>query len=403
MIKTLISTIFTFLITITSFACTVDVVIAEGTTVSFCPETGGTINASAGFLAYTWTGPVTGNSASLTPTVSGQYVVHAVDGLGCISTDTIDVVIFSAPSGTINSSEGLTICPGSAGTTLSTTPAFASYLWSNGSSGPTILVNQGGTFDCQFVDNNGCAGSASIQLTAPVFSLSPSGNVSVCNGATAPLIATGGGSYAWSTGEIGPTIVISPTIATNYSVTITNGSCIVTLSQMVDVYEIEDSEVKTTYFIAPGDEVFINGPDYYTSYSWLPTDHLSTPNAQGTVYSGMQTATYTVTSLADNGCTRSDQISIILVELSIPNAFSPNSDGYNDLFVIPELNNYKGKIVIFNRWGDKVFESDHYENDWDGTCKTSFCIGQGDLPEGTYFYSIDVEQIHFDGYITLKR
>jgi len=60
-------------------------------------------------------------------------------------------------------------------------------------------------------------------------------------------------------------------------------------------------------------------------------------------------------------------------------------------------------VVIFNRWGDKVFKSESYQNDWDGSCQTEFCIGNGQLPEGTYFYTIDIESIHFDGFTTIKR
>lgn len=403
MTKTIIVNVFTVFLSFVSFACTVDVTILEGTTVSYCLEEGGTINASPGFLAYAWTGPQTGGTASLTPTVSGQYVITAVDALGCISTDTIDVVIFPSPNGTIASSEGLNICPGSAGTTLSTTPAYSSYSWSNGTSGPSILVNQAGTYSCQFVDGNGCEGSAQITISMPTFTLNPTGTVSVCTGSSVTLIASGGGTYAWSTGEIGPTIVVSPTLTTTYSVTITNGSCVETLSQTVNFINIPQDTIQTVFYIAPGDEVFISGPDNYATYTWAPTDFLSNPSSQGTIYNGMVTADYTVTSISENGCVRSDMISIYLIDLTIPNAFSPNGDNFNDLFVIPELEVFKGKITIFNRWGDKVFESDRYLNDWDGKCYTSFCMGQGDLPEGTYFYSLDVEQIHFDGYITLKR
>lgn len=403
MTKTLIVNLFTVFFSFVSFACTVDVTILEGTSISFCPESGGTINASPGFVAYAWTGPQTGSTASLTPTVSGQYVVTAIDGIGCVSTATIDVIVYPAASGTISSSEGLILCPSSAGSTLSTTPSFTSYLWSTGASSPSILVNQGGTYSCQFIDGNGCAGNAQITISVPNFSLNPTGTVNVCEGSAATLIATGGGNYLWSTGETGSTIVVSPTLTTNYSVTITNGSCVETLSQTVTFLDMPIDTIKNVFYIAPGEVVFINGPDDYESYTWSPQDYLSTPTSQGTVYNGMQTATYNVASISENGCMRNDMISIYLIELTIPNAFSPNNDGYNDLFVVPELELYKGKIAVFNRWGDKVFESDHYMNDWDGRCRTSFCMGQGDLPEGTYFFSIDVEHIHFDGYITLKR
>lgn len=402
MTKTLIVSLFTAFVSFVSFTCTVDVTILEGTSISFCPESGGTINASPGFLAYAWTGPQTGGTASLTPTVSGQYVITAVDALGCISSDTIDVVIFPAPNGTIASSEGLNLCPGSAGTTLSTAPAYSSYSWSNGTSGPSILVNQAGTYSCQFVDGNGCIGNASIQITAPTFSLNAS-TTSVCNGSPATLIASGGGSYSWSTGETGATIVVSPTLTTTYSVTITNGACTQALSQQIQTLTIQSQEITDTFYMQPGDLITMIAPNNFESYSWTPVTNLSYFESQNATYSGDQSIIFTVNSMNSNGCMRSDNIWVFVIRLTIPTGFSPNNDGINDTFVIPELTNYKDvHLIVFNRWGNKVFESDDYQNDWDGTCQGNACIGNGILPEGTYFYSLDIHGEHFDGYTTLK-
>lgn len=64
-------------------------------------------------------------------------------------------------------------------------------------------------------------------------------------------------------------------------------------------------------------------------------------------------------------------------ELTIPNVFTPNNDGFNDLFEILNLEHYRAQIVIFNRHGRKVFEhSDYYNNWWDGR----------NAPDGTYYY-----------------
>jgi gliding motility-associated-like protein len=64
-------------------------------------------------------------------------------------------------------------------------------------------------------------------------------------------------------------------------------------------------------------------------------------------------------------------------ELTIPNVFTPNNDGINDAFEILNLEHYQAQMVVFNRWGKKVFEhSDYYNNWWDGR----------NAPDGTYFY-----------------
>lgn len=384
------------------YFCPTDVTIAEGSSISFCQGQFVTINASAGFVSYAWTGPVTGANPSLAPTISGQYVVTAIDGLGCSSSDTIVVTVHPNPVGVIFSSEGNQICPGSTGTTLSLTQPFSSYLWDNGSTSPAIQVTQGGIYAIQAIDFNGCIANSSINITQPNFTLTTA-STTVCNGSSTTLTGNGGTSYSWSTGEINSSIIVAPPVAAMYSVIISNGNCTDTIYQLITIEEMPASGVNDTFYVAAGDNIFINGPDGYTSYSWSPQTDLSSYNSQGVVFSGLETTEYIVNSSHTNGCLRNDPILVIVVRLTIPTGFSPNGDLINDVFEIPELDVYKAKVKIFNRWGDIVFQSDHYNNDWNGTCKTAFCAGSGLLPEGTYFYSIEVEKVHFDGYTTIKR
>ena len=94
-----------------------------------------------------------------------------------------------------------------------------------------------------------------------------------------------------------------------------------------------------------------------------------------------------------NGCLPdliSEVVTFGKVDLFIPNAFSPDGDGINDIWEIPGIENAVGyKLIIFNRWGIKVYETNNYKNDWAGTSQTdSFISKDNMLPEGTYFYSI---------------
>jgi len=88
-------------------------------------------------------------------------------------------------------------------------------------------------------------------------------------------------------------------------------------------------------------------------------------------------------------------------ECEAPDIFTPNNDGSNETFVIPCLQLYEGSTIrIFNRWGDEVYASDNYLNDWDGTYKGD------DLPVGTYYYILNVndsDQTVIHGYIFLQR
>ncbi len=89
----------------------------------------------------------------------------------------------------------------------------------------------------------------------------------------------------------------------------------------------------------------------------------------------------------------------------IPDAFSPNSDGKNDLLVIQGLEYYPDNaMLIFNRWGNKVLDRHRYQNDWDGRSEGNMNWGD-ELPEGTYYYVLDLGNGDeaLTGYIYLRR
>lgn len=75
----------------------------------------------------------------------------------------------------------------------------------------------------------------------------------------------------------------------------------------------------------------------------------------------------------------------------IPDAFSPNGDGINDKFVIRGILNFPlNKFLIYNRWGNKVYEASPYINNWDGRSMFGIVVGGNELPTGTYFYLLDL-------------
>lgn len=384
--------------------CAVDVVVNEGDTLEMCSNVLLPITASNGFFSYAWTGPITGVGQTLTPTTSGIYVVAGVDGIGCISTDTIVIIVHDPPVDAIISSAGDTLCSTGVISTFSLSGTYLLYDWGGGINTPTFDVSATGTYSVDVADANSCVTTFTFDFVVLDFAVDTVyGNA--CTGGAILLTATGGGTYSWSTGETTDAIVVAPSIDSVFIVTITNGSCVETISTLVipsDNYI--DFNLQDTFVVAANDDLFISGPAGYDSYSWSPGNQLIDTSGQIIHFNGTESQLITLAALHPDGCVIYWTTYVIVVELNIPNGFSPNGDAFNEEFIISELYDVSGKLVVWNRWGDIVFQSDHYNNDWKGTCEGRFCLGQGKpLPEGTYFYQVDVQGVTKEGYVTLKR
>ena len=102
----------------------------------------------------------------------------------------------------------------------------------------------------------------------------------------------------------------------------------------------------------------------------------------------------------DNGCDMAMiHVKVICDGLKIYNAISPNGDGKNDVFTIEGLENYSNtKILIYNRWGNKVYEDDNYQNNWGGQWRGYR------LPDASYFYRIILENGEsYSGYLQIHH
>ncbi len=94
--------------------------------------------------------------------------------------------------------------------------------------------------------------------------------------------------------------------------------------------------------------------------------------------------------------------------IKVPGGVSPNADGYNDNFVIENLEYFpKNELVIFNRWGDVVYKAAPYTNNWNGQVNAKMVLAGEEVVDGTYFYILtldpDGEQEPIKGYVELRR
>ena len=137
------------------------------------------------------------------------------------------------------------------------------------------------------------------------------------------------------------------------------------------------------------------------TYLWTPPQYLSDPTIAYTIASPPVDKTYTLTVTTDKGCSASDQVFIKVLKLpAIPNIFSPNGDGIHDTWVIQYLETYPGSTVdIFNRYGQKIYQSEGYSKPWDGT------VNGKPVPIGTYYYIVNPKNGRkiMSGYVDVIR
>jgi gliding motility-associated-like protein len=149
----------------------------------------------------------------------------------------------------------------------------------------------------------------------------------------------------------------------------------------------KDSSIYLSSNLVSGSTYSWTGPNFYVSSIPSPTI-VSASTLNAGIYSLIITANNCNSLPADinlliNDCPKLD--------FFIPDAFSPNGDGINDVFFIRGLNLYsKSSIEIYNRWGEKIYSANPYLNNWNGACSSGLRIGSSVLPVGTYFYLLNL-------------
>ncbi len=123
-----------------------------------------------------------------------------------------------------------------------------------------------------------------------------------------------------------------------------------------------------------------------------------------TTITNLQTGTNTlVWNVESDVCGNSaDELQVTVYDFLIPNAFSPNNDGFNDAFRVVGIETIPQNFFkVFNQWGRVVYSASNYDNQWDGKSNSG-----GELPSDTYYYIFEVKgdrPMNFEGYIELRR
>lgn len=386
---------------------------------TICPGQNSVLTASAtpsGAYTYHWYNGSTNIGNASTQTVNTAGTAYSVVGVNnntqCKDSITFFVNMYSNPN--VNISGNNTICAGK-NDLLTANPSGGNpsytYSWTPGSaSTQTVNITSAAIYTVTVTDSKGCKNSAQyiVKLSTP--KITAPKNTYVCPGTTAMIHANGSGTaplhFLWY-----PSLTTSQTFTT----TIAGTYSIV----MTDVYGCKDSvTVSVVYNPVPEANITYTPPppiEAGTSIIFLDASTVSTGSITSDSWTFGDTATalnnfnpshtyntgghYAVTLMvkSDKGCLDTALIYVdVQYPVVAPNIITPNGDGLNEFLEFKNLLNFKNnKLWIYNRWGNLLYQSDDYKNNWSGK----------DHVDGTYYYILEVpdKKKTFKNFFTLIR
>ena len=356
---------------------------------------------------YSWNTSPVKTTATATGLCAGNYIITVTDTNDCVSTENLTIApppplivdsITSKPASCNDNADGEAAVYVSGGT-----PPY-SYFWNDGNITPVIPNTVGALRIVQVTDANGCMIQDTVLVTVEdTVTVEALDDFAACFGQEIELRAIGSGVVSWqwfartpnSTDLIGNDSIIT-TILQDTTEFIIRGSNTASPA-CFDRDTVTVSGIPAPIVDAGPDKTIIRGEstilDDVTPFipfgfqEWTPGRGLDDSTIIRPRASPLETTTYIITITDEFGCFGSDSITVIVTDREIVyNGFSPNGDGVNDTWTIELIEDFPNAIVeVYNRWGQRVFRSEGYQEKWNGTF-------EGDpLPDGTYYYVIDVQ------------
>lgn len=351
-----------------------------------------------GGTSYLWSNAETSSSINV---FAGTYSVTATDAGGCSGTASATVIENPAPTAAINGTP--IACAG--GTTVITASGGIGYLWSNGTTTTSTTVSEG-NYTVTVTDLNGCTASQTYTvLAAQAETYSATATGTSCYGSqyldgtitVMPLGLNRPYQYSTDSGRVYTFDTIFYNFgAGTHTIYAKNASgCVSSFTVVVP------QPAPATATINPNDSSIqigesivlyssLSPQNTITSYHWSPTEGLSCGDCPNpTVTSYQRDNEYQVTITYNGICEATASATIEVTGdgiIYIPNAFSPNGDGVNDVFEIYGKFLKTSKLKVFNRWGEKVYDSmNNPFAQWDGRYKGVL------QPPMIYTYEAEIE------------
>lgn len=369
----------------------------------FCPGGSTELNPSSNnTYNYNWTASpadaeliATSSNPTVSPDITTVYSVAIVNG-NCTVEKTVTVEVYEPAD--VLASRDTVVCSNNNVSISAYSSNAVSFAWSTNTGFNPIFATGNvatvtpGTVGMNYVratNAQGCTAvdSTMVLLGTPVVVASTLDPLYICNGISAEIAVINNKpgdflSYAWNNNlPANPSHLVQPASATTYTVVVTNQyGCSETLSFAVAPVGLVlgiDVTGKTT--ICPGESTVIaattTGGTGYT-YSWTPVNTLDNAEIAAPTASPVETTDYTVTVTdVASQCTivGTTTISVISPEcidpfIFVPSAFTPNDDSSNDYFRVRGVNMTEVYFVVWNRWGEKMYETEEVNHQgWDGS------------------------------------
>lgn len=375
--------------------------IVANATAASCPNNDGSITASGTGGTQPYSFAINNgsfqNNGSFSRFATGNYTATIKDARGCTASQPVIVDLINTLS--VDAGADITICEGTTGSlkAISNGNAF-SWLPTADLNNAAILSPDASppvTTKYYITAHLGfCEKKDSVVVAVNPAPIADAGsNVAICYGQSAQLNGNGGVQYSWSpTTYLSDPYIYNPTAVKpagtiSYLLTVTDvKGCASILNESVTVSVTPPAKV----FAGNDTSIYFNQPlplnaidvnnSGFTKYSWSPPSGLSDPSIQNPVAITNRNITYTVIASTPNGCEGTDAIAITafaVADIFVPNAFTPNGDGRNDVFKAIPIGIREFKyFAVYNRWGQRVFFTTNPAIGWTGTINgTPMLIG----------------------------
>lgn len=359
---------------------------------------------------FTWT-PNNVNTATINSLCTGNYSITVSDANGCSLSNNYSLI--NPPALTLTATSIDASCNAALDGAMTTTVTGGispfTYSWTPGAAITSSLTNVlAGTYTLIVTDNFGCVIDTALTINSTLSVNALAGNDTLfCQNGTLLLDGSnsnstfGTNTYEWFvvpavaafSNSISTTV--SPSVGTStYVLVATNGVCIDSDTIVVNSNPLPNVDAGPTLSIPLFSSATIGGnptSSTATTFSWSPIIGLDNPSGTNPVSGTTVTTIYTVSVIDVNGCFNSDTVTVyVYPEIKIPNGFSPNGDGKNDVWQIDFIDQFPDcEVEVYNRWGEQLFYSKGYAIPFNGQYKGK------NLPVGTYYYVVKLNHPNY--------